>query len=667
MSRSPLDITHDQLPAEQTPATADVSMNDASPTAGDDVEHETPVAEVNQSKDKPDTVNGERANDNENNEESKIDIQKVTNSIEEKAKQFLAKQTRPVIIPSFAAWFDLNKIHEIEKRSLPEFFANTSRSKTETVYKDYRDFMVHTYRLNPIEYLTVTACRRNLAGDVASIVRVHAFLEQWGIINYQIDPRTKPSLSGPQYTGHFQVSLDTPAGIKPFIPLNAKEKIINSAAFASTSADKLSAQKDQEAKNLAIPLNLEVRKDVFDSSEDAILLREKERLLLNNNGTKIFICNVCGNDATQVRYHNLRSKSAICVKCFEEGHFPSNFHSSDFIKLVNNSNIKANEPWTEQEILLLLEGIEMFEDDWDKIANHVGTRNKRQTVAKFLQLPIEDRYLNKNISRTQYKKNDGNISNTTFGNSEFKHKETTAVLSTIKFLLNKIDPEVAASTTQKLQEELLLKDLSINDDKEIKQEQPHVDEEIAKAAKQAFGVLSANTITEQLAELKQQQKILNQISTLQLKKVDLKLKSLTQYEKSLYNEKLELENEKKKLFLDRLALRQQANIVKDKITNAIQLAGNSIVSKEGVDKTNQLLDEAHEEIKQPSRIVLLPKTVKGSGADDEDTTNINAIDNDAAGDDEDDDGADDDQTKAINSTLSPLSVEHPQLFKVWVS
>jgi len=41
-------------------------------------------------------------------------------------------------------------------------------------------------RLNPTEYLTSTACRRNLAGDVCAIMRVHAFLEQWGLINYQV-------------------------------------------------------------------------------------------------------------------------------------------------------------------------------------------------------------------------------------------------------------------------------------------------------------------------------------------------------------------------------------------------------------------------------------------------------------------------------------------------
>lgn len=102
------------------------------------------------------------------------------------ARRYLATQTHPVIIPSYSTWFSLSSIHPIERRSLPEFFNSKNRSKVPAIYKDYRDFMINTYRLNPSEYLTVTACRRNLAGDVCAIMRVHAFLEQWGLINYQV-------------------------------------------------------------------------------------------------------------------------------------------------------------------------------------------------------------------------------------------------------------------------------------------------------------------------------------------------------------------------------------------------------------------------------------------------------------------------------------------------
>lgn len=58
--------------------------------------------------------------------------------------------------------------------------------------------MIDTYRLNPTEYLTSTACRRNLAGDVCAIMRVHGFLEQWGLINYQVLLFYNVRLEGPQ-------------------------------------------------------------------------------------------------------------------------------------------------------------------------------------------------------------------------------------------------------------------------------------------------------------------------------------------------------------------------------------------------------------------------------------------------------------------------------------
>ena len=102
------------------------------------------------------------------------------------ARSHFVAQTYATIIPSYATWFDMRYIDYRERKALPEFFNGRNRSKTPAVYRDYRDFMINTYRLNPSEYLTVTACRRNLAGDVCAIMRVHAFLEQWGLINYQV-------------------------------------------------------------------------------------------------------------------------------------------------------------------------------------------------------------------------------------------------------------------------------------------------------------------------------------------------------------------------------------------------------------------------------------------------------------------------------------------------
>ena len=72
-------------------------------------------------------------------------------------------------------------------------------------YMAYRNFMVDSFRLNPTEYISVTACRRNLAGDVGAIMRVHGFLEQWGLINHHLEGDKHSQMMGPPSTAHFNV------------------------------------------------------------------------------------------------------------------------------------------------------------------------------------------------------------------------------------------------------------------------------------------------------------------------------------------------------------------------------------------------------------------------------------------------------------------------------
>lgn len=47
------------------------------------------------------------------------------------------------------------------------------------------------------------------------VSRVHAFLEQWGLVNYQVDADSRPLPMGPPPTPHFTVLADTPSGLMP--------------------------------------------------------------------------------------------------------------------------------------------------------------------------------------------------------------------------------------------------------------------------------------------------------------------------------------------------------------------------------------------------------------------------------------------------------------------
>lgn len=52
-------------------------------------------------------------------------------------------------------------------------------------------------------------------------MRVHAFLEMWGLINYQVEADKKPNAIGPASTNSYSVLVDMPLGIQSLQPNKA--------------------------------------------------------------------------------------------------------------------------------------------------------------------------------------------------------------------------------------------------------------------------------------------------------------------------------------------------------------------------------------------------------------------------------------------------------------
>ena len=84
----------------------------------------------------------------------------------------------------------------------------------------------------------------------------------------------------------------------------------------------------------------------------------------------------------------------MCTECFDSGKFSSDMSSSDFI-LMDSAEAPGvgSGKWTDQETLLLLEGLEIFKENFNEIAEHVATKTKAQCMLHFLQMPIEDAFL----------------------------------------------------------------------------------------------------------------------------------------------------------------------------------------------------------------------------------------------------------------------------------
>lgn len=305
----------------------------------------------------------------------------------------VTEQTHHIIVPSYSAWFDYNSIHVIEKRAMPEFFNGKNKSKTPEIYMAYRNFMLDTYRLNPTEYLTSTACRRNLAGDVCAIMRTHAFLEQWGLINYQIDADSRPTPMGPPPTSHFHILSDTPSGLQP---VNAPKTTQPSAAKALFDLEKKTKDKDSEA-----------------SPAGAV-----------------------GSGPFAIKSEpNIEPNAQFGLKLDQYTKKPS--------ALRNKTAASLTREWSEQETLLLLEGLEIYRDDWNKVCEHVGTRTQDECILHFLRLPIEDPYL---------EEDSGYFGPLSCQPVPFS-KSGNPIMSTVAFLASIVDPRIAAAAAKAAMEE----------------------------------------------------------------------------------------------------------------------------------------------------------------------------------------------------------------------
>ncbi len=220
-------------------------------------------------------------------------------------------------------------------------------------------------------------------------MRVHAFLEQWGLINYQVDIDAKPTLMGPPPTSHFHILADTPAGLQP----------INPPKTAQPSAARTMIDLDGK------------RKDKKEGEEDKEGDKDKDKKEI---GTEF------GLKTDQYERKNAALKRATAAT--------------------------ASRDWTDQETLLLLEALEMYKDDWNKVCEHVGSRTQDECILHFLRLPIEDPYLD------NPEHGGGAMGPLAYQPVPFS-QTGNPIMSTVAFLASVVDPRVASAGAKSAMEE----------------------------------------------------------------------------------------------------------------------------------------------------------------------------------------------------------------------
>lgn len=327
--------------------------------------------------------------------ESSVDLDGMSTPDREAAiaAQVHRNEAENFSIPPFTSWFEIETIHDIEKRGLPEFFSGKFASKTPSVYRQLRDFMIRTWRKAPSRYLTATAARRHLYGDACSILRVHNFLEHWGLINHKVSaekqpaplfappPRPLPTLLGrkedPNKRHRALLTLDDGAAAE--LRGNAVIRIGKNGFPATRSYDARSGLircSDEDANAVEI--------------DDA---RVRDPIEYHCDGAG------CAADCSRLRFHcAAKADMDLCPACYKSANYPSHMQPRDFIQMTSvgadggEQNVDSR-VWTESETLLLLEALEMFGDRWNLVSEHVGSKAEDECVMQFIRLPIEDTFL----------------------------------------------------------------------------------------------------------------------------------------------------------------------------------------------------------------------------------------------------------------------------------
>ncbi|CAL5386192.1 unnamed protein product [Camellia sinensis] len=84
----------------------------------------------------------------------------------------------------------------------------------------------------------------------------------------------------------------------------------------------------------------------------------------------------------------------LCTECFNNGKLDSGWSPTDFILMepAEAAGVSGGK-WTDQETLLLLEALELYNENWNEVAEHVATKTKAQCILHFVQMPIDDSFM----------------------------------------------------------------------------------------------------------------------------------------------------------------------------------------------------------------------------------------------------------------------------------
>jgi SWI/SNF related-matrix-associated actin-dependent regulator of chromatin subfamily C len=341
-------------------------------------------------------------------------------------------------VPMHADWFLPNSVNRLERQVVPHYFSGKSPDHTPEKYMECRNRVVGKFMENPTCRLSVADCQGLSPGvDSDDMTRIVRFLDNWGIINY-----TAPDLDiGSQKEG-FCLSEDFNGELT--VPVTALKSIDSLIRFDKPK---------RSLKSSNVHQDLECHNGDDESDLD---MKIRERLCENQ-------CYCCSKSLPLVYYQSQKEVDVLlCTNCFCDGKFVVGHSSLDFVKFDSMKDFRDydGDNWSDQETLLLLEGMELYNENWHEISDHVGSKSRAQCILHFLRMPIDDASLENidvpnssnlvktnNFGRSHLNRN-GNAAGDIDTDSELRvpfANSGNPVMSLVAFLASAVGPRVAAA------------------------------------------------------------------------------------------------------------------------------------------------------------------------------------------------------------------------------
>ncbi|XP_044980605.1 SWI/SNF complex subunit SWI3C homolog [Hordeum vulgare subsp. vulgare] len=498
-------------------------------------------------------------------------------------KQF---QGRLHVVPKHSDWFSPGTVHRLERQVVPHFFTGKSLGHTPEKFIMLRNRIIAKYLENPGKRLGFAECQGFVVntGELYDLSRIVRFLDTWGIINYLAVGLVHRGLRVAA-----SLLIEEPAGELQLLT-TALKSIDGLILF---DRPKCSLQADDISSLTSSSSNPEVMD--FDADAEFTELEGKIRERLSES-----YCSYCSQSLCNLYYQSqkelIEQAVALCPDCFHDARYIIGHSSLDFQRVDGGKDGSESEGdnWTDRETLLLLEGIENHNDNWNNIADHVRTKSKAQCIYHFIRLPVEDILL-ENIEVSDASKSfipESNVyphsdsNGSTSGNlpQSIQHgnqlpfiSSSNPVMSLVAFLASAIGPRVAASCAS-----AALCVLTRDDDPRVISERMHADDRAHgvhpsfcghNGASSSISLenvkhatlcgLSAAAIKSKLFADQEEREIQRLVATVinhQLKSLELRLKQFAEVETLLLKECEQVERARQRISACRIqAMRAYSN------------------------------------------------------------------------------------------------------------